>query len=132
MWCSGVSLIEYENKERTLSLFKSSMFLCDIDPDVIYTKNISKKHESSETKKCPNCNRESLVSNMLIVPFSYIHNYNTYLRTQTTQNQLKMEKNDIHSYVTPIIVLEQIEINDNSLKKKEIKQLKIGVNLILT
>lgn len=125
-WCSGVSLLEYENKERTLSVFKSCSFICGVT-DCIYTNNAVKKEVSNEKRKCPNCNKASKLMNLLEVPFSYLIKYHTYLRSQTTQKQLKMEKDDIQSHVTPILVLEHRQIDQDSFKKKEITQIKIGV-----
>ena len=77
--------------------------------------------------KCPNCNESCSKNKFIEVPFSYLMKYGIYLRSQTTFNQLRMEKQDICSYVTPILVLEHKEF-DQEQKKKEFTQIKIGVN----
>ena len=128
IWCSGISFVAYENKERTMSAFKSSNFICDLDSEVIFTNNVFKKDENNEIKKCPNCNKICKVSKMLKIPISFIIKFDAYLRSQTINKQLRIENNDIRSYVTPILVLDHKEIDQDTPYKKKFAQLKIGVN----
>ncbi len=82
-------------------------------------------------KKCPNCGKTRKMDRFIDVPVSYIIKYNNYLRIQNTYKQLKMEREDIVSFVKPLFVLEHNEIDVN-FKKKEFTKLKIGVNSNIT
>jgi hypothetical protein len=133
VWCSGISLVEYENREKSYSNFKSSFFKSDLGKDFLYdySKHVYNKDEDMRMKKCPNCGKTCKMDRFINVPISYIIKYNNYLRIQNTYKQLKMEREDIISFVKPLFVLEHNEIDIN-FKKKEFTRLKIGVKSTIT
>jgi hypothetical protein len=131
-YATGIKFIEYEDEKKTISIWKSSFFTCELDGKFLVDSSKvayrSGDGINMEKLNCINCNKPTTREKLFKIPVDFITKFAQYMRCLPTYEQLKIEQNDILNYVNPVMVLEHSEEDVGKKgEKQHITELKIGV-----